>query len=130
MIFAYIHQWGSNPIDKKGLVIFFLIFSTILVCMGRFKVIIDDESAVFRSDVWIPVRIPIVQIKSVSIVKPSYFKSTKKTRFYIFDYSADYSAKYTICIQLKNDKTYLISIKDAERIKEEIEKRMLKSNDK
>ena len=125
MIFGYIYQWGSKPIDKTGFVIISSIFSILLILLivlgGRFKVIIDDESAVFRSDVWIPVRIPIIQIESVSAAKVGYFENT-----YIFDFFA----KYSICILLKTGKKYLICIKDAERIKEEIEKRMLKSNDK
>ena len=102
----------------KQVLLFFII---VFLCLGRFKVIIDDEFVVFRSDVWIPVRIPIIQIMNVSLIKGGFFvMSTAKTR-YIFDYFA----KHTICIQQKTGKTHHITIRNAEQIKEEIEKRML-----
>jgi len=42
------------------------------------------------------------------------------------DYYFDYSASRAVRIQMRSGKVYQIAIKDAERIKEEIEKRMIK----
>ena len=122
MIFAYTHQWGDNPVDEKGLIFLALLWAVVLIFLGRFKVIINDEFVMFRTDVWIPVKIPTIQIKNVSLIKGGYFDTVKTRYFY------DYFAKYTICIQLKSGKAYHITIREAERIKEEIEKRMLKQN--
>ena len=43
-----IYQWGNNPMDKEGLVFLAIIFIGVLVFLGRFKVIIDSDYAVFR----------------------------------------------------------------------------------
>jgi len=67
MIFAYIHQWGNNPLNKSGFIIMSIIWFFVYIFLGRFEVIIDDNYAVFRSDVWVPVIIPIAMIKNVSI---------------------------------------------------------------
>jgi len=122
MIFTYIHQWGNNPLDKAGLIIMSVIWTFVYIGIGRFKVIIDDNHVVFRSDVWIPVKIPFAKIKSVSVeqVALMYF-GEKNTERYSFDL-----VKRAVIIKLKNGKIYQIAIKNAERIKEEIEKRMNK----
>ena len=127
MIFAYIHQWGNNPIDKAGLIKVSIIWIFIYIFIGRFKVIINDNFAVFCSDVWIPIKILISMIDKVSVKKASMmgmsipFSNVKNYQF-------DFSASHAVCIQIKNGKLYQIAIKDAEKIKEEIEKRMITTN--
>ena len=121
MIFAYIDQWGSKPIDKQGFIIISIIWIFIYLLLGRFKVIIDDNFAIFRSDIWVPVKIPISIIENVSLKKVSMMGMGIPFRDYYFDYSASRAVR----IRLKSGKTYQIAIKDAEKIKEEIEKRML-----
>ena len=121
MIFSYIHQWGNSPIDKAGLIIFTIIWITVWFFGGRFKLIIDDKLIIFRSDIWTPVKIHLKQIKEVSVVKVGLCgKMSAKLERYYFDY-----VKRAVNIQLINGKTYQIAIKDAEKIKEEIEKRIL-----
>ena len=122
MIFAYIHQWGNSPVDKAGLVIFALINIAVILCAGRIKVIIDDKFVVYRSDIWIPVRIPIIQIKSVSFAKKNFKTATAKIDSYGLEFTRN-----MVCIQLKNRKAVHLFIKNAEIIKEEIEKRMSES---
>ena len=121
MIFAYIHQWGNSPVDKAALVIFTIINIVVILCLGRIKVIIDDKFVVYRSDIWIPVRIPIMQIKNVSLAKVN-FKETSTAK--IDRFGLEFTRKM-VCIQLKNRKAVHIVTKDAQKIKEEIEKRML-----
>ena len=131
IIYLYIHQFGTNPIDMKGLIRITTIFIFVYIFIGRFKVIIDDNFAIFRSDVWIPVKIQIPMIDKVSVKEASMmgmnipfcniplFGNVKSYRF-------DFSASHAVKIQLINGKIYQIAIKDAEKIKEEIEKRMIK----
>ena len=124
MIFAYIHQWGNSPIDKAGLIILAIIWIAVCFFCGRFKLIIDDKLVIFRSDIWTPVKIHLQQIKDVSVVKVSLCgkMSAKLERYYF------YYLKRAVNIQLKNGKIYQIAIKDAQIVKEEIEKRMLIHN--
>jgi len=35
MIFAYLHQWGNNPIDRGGLIFLSLIWFFIYIIIGR-----------------------------------------------------------------------------------------------
>jgi len=121
MIFAYIHQWGTNPVDKTEPIIMSIIWVFTYILLGRFKVIIDDNFVIFRSDVWIPVKIPIFMIDKVSVKKVGLMINVQgKNEKYYFDF-----VKQAVSIQLKNGKIYQIGIKDAEKIKEEIEKRMI-----
>ena len=126
MIFAYIHQWGNNPIDKTGLIIFTVIWIIVLFASGRSKAIIDDKFVTFRTDLWIPIKIPFAKIKSVSIeqVRLMYF-GEKNTERFSFDF-----VKQAVIIRLKSGKIYQIAIKDPQKIKEEIEKRMITTNNK
>ena len=124
MIFAYIHQWGNNPMDKAGLIVMSIIWIFCYIFIGRSKVIIDDNQVVFRSDVWIPIKIPIVNIKNVSVKQISWMNlyiPEKNTEKFYFGF-----VKQAISIHLKNGKTHQIGVKDVEKIKEEIEKRMNK----
>ena len=122
MIFAYIHQWGNSPVDKAALVIFTIINIVVILCLGRIKVIIDDKFVVYRSDIWIPVRIPIMQIKSVSLAKKNFKTATAKIDSYGLELTRN-----MVCILLKNHKSVHIFTKNTEQIKEEIEKRMSES---
>jgi hypothetical protein len=126
MIFAYIHQWGTKPLDKPMLMYMSIIWFFVYIFIGRFKVIINDNYVIFRSDVWVPVKIPITMIKNVSV------KQTPKINVHIpgscFDkYSFDF-VNQAVAINLKNGRVYQIAIKDAQIVKEDIEKRMLKPN--
>ena len=120
LVFAYILQLGNNPIGKIGLIFTFLLWFFVIAFSGRIKVIIDDNFALFRSDVWTHLKIPINLIKSVNIKQFGAMVFTgKKIKKYQFDYSLNITY-----IQLNNDKIYQITIKNAQEIKEEIEKRI------
>ena len=125
MIFSYIHQWGTtNPVDEAGFIFISITWFFIYLFIGRFKVIIDDNFAIFRSDIWVPVKIQISMIENVSVKKVPimdlYIPGSNPVK-----YQFDFFASHAVKIQMKSDKTYQVAIKDAERIKEEIEKRML-----
>ena len=124
MIFAYIRQWGNNPIDKVGLIILSIIWIFVYSFIGRFKVIIDENYAIFRTDLWIPVKIPILMIKKIC-VKPISLMDLYKPDSITRKYQFDFFASYAIRIQMQNGKNYQINTKNAQKIKEEIEKRMI-----
>jgi len=124
MIFAYIHQWGTKPIDEVWLAILSILLLPIYILFGRYKVIIDDNYAIFRTDVWITSKIPIFMIDKVSVKKSSLVgMKTFGSKF--TQYQFDFVVKQDVIIQLINGKTYQIGIRNAEKIKEEIEKRMI-----
>ena len=122
MIFAYIHQWGNNPPTKASLIIIAIIFVTALMLFhpGRFVFTIDNEFVSFKSAYWGRVKIHITQIKDVNVEKMSFFKMYAK-RYEYHDFTGQ-----VLKIQTKSDMVYQIAIKDAEKIKEEIEKRINK----
>ena len=123
MIFAYIHQWGINPISKAGLIIFPIIFILFgLTFMPRYKLIINDNFAIFHFNNSDDVKISISMIKNVTV------KQVVIMEFYYYrnlKYQFDFLARKAVCIETKSGKVYQIAIKNAEKIKEEIEKRML-----
>ena len=125
IISAYVYHWDNSPVIKLSLIFHAVILIIILLLGGRFKVIISDNYAVFRSDVWVPVKIPISMIENVSVKQVSILEMNipgSGLKKYSFDF-----VKQAVNINLKNGRVYQIAIKDAERIKEEIEKQMLKA---
>ena len=123
MIFAYIHQWGNNPVNEVALLIFTIIWIMISVLLFAIRVIltIDDEFVKFKYYGEL-VKIHITQIEDVSVEKLSFFKIYAKLYQY-YDFTGQF-----LKIQTKSGKTYQIAIKNAQKIKEEIEKRMLTIN--
>ena len=130
MTFSYIHQWGNRPLDKTGFIITGAIVSIIFIGCGffggRFIVRIDDRFATFRTDFYVFWKIPIIKIKNINIERlnrawfgGAYFHVKNVERAY-FDF-----VKQVVSIEMKNGKIYQIAIKNAQKIKEEIEKRML-----
>ena len=122
MILSYINQWGNNPINKPGLIILTFILCVFpLIFLWRFKVTIDNKFIIFGSDLWTSCKILLAKIESVSTEQ-----ITKETKL---DYYFVFLLNQAIIINLKNGITYRIAIKNAERVKEEIEKRMITTND-
>ena len=128
MIFAYIHQWGNNPVNKTVLIILGVIWISLSVFLPNSRLIltIDDKFFVISgSSYWASVKIHITQIKDVSVgnVSIKMYASYNTGLVYPFDFT-----RKTVMIQTKSGKTYQIAIKNAQKIKEEIEKRMIINN--
>jgi len=128
MIFAYIHQWGNNPIPKIVLIILAVLWLVIsgFIIAGRSTLTVDDKYLIIKIGLetsW-EIKLHVKQIKDVSVETVSFRTYTKvfspKGRLYPFDYT-----RQTVKIQSKNDKIFQVAIKDAQKVKEEIEKRML-----
>jgi len=132
MLFSYFHQWGNRPLTKTGFIItatFMAIVIIICLCFcWRFILKIDDKFAIFRADLHVMFKIPIAKIKNVNIerleracIVGGVRCPGKNIERIGFDF-----VKQVVSIQLGNGKIYQIAVKDAEDIKEEIEKRMNK----
>jgi len=126
---TYIYQFGTNPVDEKGLVIMAMFIIVFLLFHGRHRLIIDNNFVVFRLN-WdlLPVKVPIDIIKEVAVSKLSIIWALEFNERNIKKYQFDYFIEQAVSIQLKNGKHYKIAIKNAQKIKEEIEKRMLTTN--
>ena len=127
IIFAYIFQWGNKPIPSvTWLVVFGIFFLSPLLLMWCSQLIISNNHIVFRMGIWNWKKIPITSVRNVSVNKSSFIKMSgsnirgKATSAY-FDF-----VEQTIIIFLRNGETYQIAIKNAQEIKDEIEKRMNK----
>jgi len=128
VIFAYIHQWGSRSMDETGFIIMSIIWIFVYIFIGRSKVIINDNQVVFRSDVWIPIKIPIVNIKSVSVKQVSWInlyipeKNTEKLYFGFVKQAIGKAEneykKYQAKTLSEVEKAYLESIKDVQKVVE------------
>ena len=126
MILAYIHQWGDNPVTKPTLIIFAVVWIIVLLHIWRFMLTVDDEFIIFRPTLWSMVRVPIAAINGVYIKQfalKDWMIPEKKDK----NYQCDFTWK-ALVIELKNGKTYRITLtfKNAQIVKEEIEKRMIK----
>ena len=129
MIFAYIQQWNFNPVKEIGLIISGIILNVVSIVLffemffGRFILTIDDKFIIitFGSLSGRDIKIHVTQIKDVSIGKVDFRTYLKSA--YQFDFT-----RQTVIIQTKSDRIYQIAIKNAQKIKEEIEKRMLTTN--
>ena len=99
---------------------------SVLLLANRFILTIDDEFVViFGSSYWDTIKIHVTQIKDVNVGKVSirmYARNYVKL-VYLFDFT-----RQTVKIQTKSDRVYQIAIKNAQKIKEEIEKRILTTN--
>ena len=120
-IFAYIYQWGNNPVGKSSLIFLAVIFISFLLYGAWCRIKIDDNFISFRIPNFLIQKIPIANIKNVSIKQISLMEIAGK---FIDRYRIDFT-KQNLCIQMENGKIYQFAIKNAQKIKEEIEKRML-----
>ena len=131
MTFAYIHQWGNSPVDEAGLIILAIMWIgvSVLIFAGRFTLTIDDKFLVvkFGSYGW-NIKIHVTQIKDVSIEKMSFWTFLKTLSRYGRLHPFDFTGQ-TVKILTKGGTVYKIAIKNAQKIKEEIEKRMLTTNE-
>ena len=122
---------GYNPISRVG-IIGIITITCVFAFVGcwRYKVIIDDKFVMFKFNVWappIPSKILIANIKNVTIEQVIRMFPGKiifieeNIEKYYFDF-----VKKALSLQMKSGNNYKIAIKNAEKIKEEIEKRINK----
>ena len=127
MIFAYIYQWGNKPIPSvTWLVVFGIFYFSPLLLIWRSQLIINSNYVIFRMGIWNWKKIPITSVWNVRVNKSSFSEMSgsnirRKTTSAYFDFVAQ-----TITMYLTNGEIYQIAIKNAQEIKDEIEKRTTK----
>jgi hypothetical protein len=130
MIFAYIYyQRGANNVAALVVIGIFNIFSALISAfLFARRMVIDDEIVTLKFYCFDTVRINICQIKNVSVKEKNFFRICATTYSKYIDIH-DFT-RCILIIQTNNNKVYRIAIKSAQKIKEEIEKRMLTTNNK
>ena len=91
---------------------------------GRVKITIDNDYITFGSRIYNRAKIRLTDISRVDVQKVPFSKMIN----YSFEMENAYFdfVKQAIIIRLYNDKVYKIAVKNAQEIKDEIEKRMKK----
>ena len=132
MVLAHIHKWGNNHITSIGGLIVLSIVSIyffVSVFAERFILTVDDKFVIvtFGAASGWAIKIVVTQIEDVRLEEWSFRTCLKALRPRGTHYPFDFT-RQAIKIETKNGEIYRIAIRNAEKVKEEIEKRMLKHN--
>jgi len=132
MFFAYIHQSGNIPVTVPAFFVMGSLLALVAVFCGfgagRFIVKIDDFVTA-RTDMFLFMKIKVANIRTVNVeylARPrfvGFWFQNKNLEIIILDF-----VKQVVSIKVKSGKIYQIVTKNAEKIKEEIEKRISTSN--
>ena len=122
VIFAYIYQWGNHPVGKGSLIISPFLFAILILARAYsdgkpvWKVImeIDDKSFIIKTELYGRFKISIDEIKNIDV--------EQQAKVHVW---GRFLGKQVVSIQLKSGKTNKFTIRDAQKVKEEIEMRML-----
>lgn len=127
MTFAYINQWGNNPIDLYEFIFFLTLFGGLLLVFYGMTVIVTDKHLKIKFGIGIYTKtIDLSTVKSVTIQKyPIYcgygIRILPKGLLY------NVSGKHAIEIKLKDKKNVIqIGTNDWDNLKEAIEKNIVK----
>lgn len=73
--FAYVYQWGNNPINKAAYIIFLLLFGGILLGFYGMTVIVTDRQIIIKFGIGLYIKkIDLSSINSIETVKyPIYY---------------------------------------------------------
>jgi hypothetical protein len=67
MTFAYIYQWGNNPVDLSGFIIFMILFGGILSVFYGMTIIVTDKHLLIKLGVgFYAKKIELSEIRSVT----------------------------------------------------------------
>ena len=133
MFFAYIHQSSNNPMTVTAafVVMGYLLALVTISCVfgaGRFIVKIDDFVTV-KTDLLIFMKIKVANIQTVNVKYLTRHRliggcfQNKIIEIIVLDF-----VKQMVSIKVKSGKNYQIVTKNAQEIKEEIEKRISTNN--
>jgi len=123
MTFAYINQWGNNPIDIYGYILFLTIFGGILFVFYGMTVIVTDKHIKIRFGIGIyNKKIDLSTVKSVTIqTYPVY--CGYGIRMLPNGILYNVNGKHAIEIKFKGKKnSILIGTNDWDNLKDVIEK--------
>jgi len=129
MTFAYIKQWGNNPVDKYGYVFFMVLFSGILIGFYGITIIITDKQIKIRFGIgFYTKKIDLSNVKSVSIQNSPFYYGYG-IRIIPNGLLYKVSGKHAVEIKFKNKKGVIqIGTKDWDNLKSVIENGINKEN--
>ncbi len=126
--FAYIHQWGNNPIDKYSYIFFIVLFGGILSGFYGMTIIVTDKQIKIKLGVgFYTKRIDLSTISSVnSLTYPFYcgygIRIVKNGLLF------NVSGRHAVEIKFRNKKNViLIGTNDWEKLKDAIESNIIKN---
>jgi hypothetical protein len=123
MTFAYIHQWGNNPVDIYGYILFMIIFGGVLLTFYGMTVIVTDKHLKIKFGVgFYSKKIELSTIKSVTIQKYQFYCGYG-VRILPDGILYNVSGKYAIEIKFKSrNNRILIGTNDWDHLKDAVEK--------
>jgi hypothetical protein len=128
MTFAYIYQWGNNPIDKYGYILFLIIFGGVLLFFYGMTIMVTDKHLKIKFGIGLfTKKIDLATISSVTIqTNPVYYgygiRIIPKGLLY------NVSGKHAIEIKLKDQKKVIqIGTNDWDNLKKAIEQNGIKN---
>jgi len=122
MTFAYIYQWGNNPVDKYGYIFFMILFGGILSAFYGMTIIVTDKQVKIKLGIGLYTKkIELSSIKSVNtLTYPLYcgygIRIVKNGLLF------NVSGRHAVEIKFKNKKNViLIGTEDWEKLRDTIE---------
>jgi hypothetical protein len=122
MTFAYIHQWGNNPIDVYGYIFFMILFTGILLAFYGITIIVTDKHLKIKFGIgFYSKKIDLASINTVAVVKTPFCYGYG-IRIIPNGLLYNLGRKHAIEIKLKKKKqVFQIGTNDLEKLKEAIE---------
>jgi hypothetical protein len=123
MTFAYIHQWGNNPLDVFGYIFFMSLFGGILSAFYGITIIVTDKHLKIKFGIGLySKKIDLASINTVVVVKTPFCYGYG-IRFIPNGILYNLGSKNAIEIKLKKKKQVIqIGTDDLEKLKEAVEK--------
>jgi hypothetical protein len=125
MTFAYIHQWGNNPMDIYEYILFMTIFGGVLLVFYGMTVIVRDKDLKIKFGIGIYTKkIDLSTVKSVTIQKYPFYCGYG-IRILPNGILYNVSGKHAVEIKFKGKKnSILIGTNDWDNLKDAVEKSM------
>jgi hypothetical protein len=123
--FAYIYQWGNNPIDKPGYIFFIVLFGLVLLGFYGMTITVTDKQIKIKLGIgFYTKKIDLSSIKSVDTQKYPVFYGYG-IRFIPNGFLYNVSGRHAIEIKFKNKSQVIkIGTNDWDNLREVIEKSM------
>ena len=123
MTFAYIHQWGNNPIDTPGYIFFMVLLGGILLGFYGMTVIVTDRQIKIKLGIGLYTKkIDLSAIRSVNILTYPFYCGFG-IRIISNGLMFNVSGRHAVEIKFKNKKdVILIGTDDWEKLRDTIEK--------
>jgi hypothetical protein len=125
MTFAYIYQWGNNPVDIYGYIFFVVLFAVVILMFYGITVIVTDKYLKIKIGIGIiSKKIDLSTIKSVTVQKyPIYcgygIRITSNGVLY------NVSGRHAVELRIRNKKdAILVGTNDWDNLKKVIESGM------